>query len=109
MNLSGYLNPLLEPGASFAHGAWIDGHHSKADFSCAVTSDYNRPISHADIRTGYYRVLRGVMHITSAKGRGAKPITWTEWPYARRELTTPSVSVIAREEDKAEKEDACEA
>ena len=99
MNLSGYLNPLLEPGASFAHGAWIDGHHSKADFSCAVTSDYNRLISDADIRTGYYRVLRGVMHITSAKGRGAKPITWTEWPYTKREPDTPSVIAKAEKVD----------
>ena len=81
MMMEGYLTPLLEPGATFAHGAWIDGHHSKDDFSCAVASEFNRLISHQDIHTGYYRVLRGVMHITSNKGKGARPITWTEWPF----------------------------
>lgn len=75
----GQLMPLLEPGASRAHGAWIDGHQSKADFSCAVSMECKRLVSDMDIHHGWYRVLRGVMHFSNAKGRGAKPATWTEW------------------------------
>lgn len=76
---NGYINFLSEPGASNAYGAWYDGHCSKADFSCALAMEGNRLVSDKDIHHGWYRVLRGVMHITSTRGRGAKPITWTEW------------------------------
>lgn len=76
---TGYLLPLMEPGKSHAYGAWIDGHYSKADFSCAVASEMNRLVSDRDIHVGWYRVLRGIMHFTKVRGRGAKPATWTEW------------------------------
>lgn len=78
-DLRGYVNSLCEPGASRAYGAWADGHVDKTDFMCAVHADFERFVSLSDIAHGYYRVVRGIMHFTSRKGRGATPVTWTEW------------------------------
>ena len=78
-DLRPYLNSIVEPGCTRAYGAWTDGHVDKADFLGAVSSEYNRLLSMPSISHGYYRVLRGVMHFTAAKGRGATPVTWAEW------------------------------
>ena len=78
-DLRGYVNSLCEPGASRAYGAWADGHVDRTDFMCAAMSEFDRFVSLSDVRHGYYRKLRGVMHFTLAKGRGASPVTWTEW------------------------------
>lgn len=78
-DLRPYLNSLYEPGASRAYGTWTDGHQDVTAFMFAVRDEYNRLVSVADVHRGYYRVLRGVMRFTSERGRGAKPVTWTEW------------------------------
>jgi hypothetical protein len=78
-DLGPYLNSLYEDGASRAHGAWIEGHQDVTAFMFAVRDEYKRLVGSADVRTGYYRVLRGVMHFTTKPGRGATPVTWTEW------------------------------
>ena len=79
MNLAPYLNSICEPGASRAYGVWTDGHVDKGDFMCAVQAEFRRLVGTADIQHGYYRVLRGIMHFTAARGPGASPVTWTEW------------------------------
>lgn len=78
-DLRGYINSLCEPGASRAYGAWADGHVDKSDFMVAVQAEFQRLIATADVHHGYVRTLRGVMHFTSAKGRGASPVTWSQW------------------------------
>jgi hypothetical protein len=78
-DLRSYLNGMCEPGARRAYGAWCDGHKDVTAFMFAVRDEYRRLVGSADVHHGYYRVLRGVMHFTSRKGRGASPVTWTEW------------------------------
>ena len=77
-DLRHYINSLCEPGGR-AHGAWADGHVEKSEFAAAATDEMRRHIDKRDVRHGYYRVLRGVMHFTHAKGSGATPVTWAEW------------------------------
>lgn len=74
-----YINSLCEPGASHAFGAWTEGHVEPHEFASAATDEMGRYIEKRDVRIGYYRVLRGVMHFTAARGRGAAPVTWVEW------------------------------
>ena len=78
-DLRGYVNSLCEPGASRAYGAWADGHVDKLDFIEAVNSEYERLASISCVLHGYVRKLRGGLHFTRAKGRGASPVTWIEW------------------------------
>lgn len=78
-DLRGYVNSLCEPGSSRTYGAWADGHVNKDDFMCAVHDEFKRFIGTVDIKHGYYRVLRDVMHFTQTKGRGATAVTWAEW------------------------------
>lgn len=78
-DLRPYINSLCEPGNSRAHGAWIDGHHDTTAFMFAVRDEFKRLIVSTDVQRGYYRVLRGIMHFTNARGRGAMPVTWAEW------------------------------
>lgn len=78
-DLTGYLNSIVEPGCSYAHGCYADGHQSDDDFIAAVKVDYDRDTARSEVRRGYCRVLRGIMHFTTARGRGASPVTWTEW------------------------------
>lgn len=78
-DLRHYINSLCEPGASRAYGAWTDGHVEPSEFAAAATDEMGRYIDKRDVRQGYYRVLRGFMHFTTAKGRGATPVTWAEW------------------------------
>lgn len=78
-DLRPYINSLCEPGASRAYGAWVEGHQDVTAFMFAVRDEYHRLIPSTDVRHGYYRLLRGVMHFTSARGRGATPVTWAEW------------------------------
>jgi len=78
-DLRGYLSSMIEPGCSYSHGCYADGHNSDADFIMAVSSDYDRLTSVSEIRRGYCRTLRGRLHFTTKKGRGASPVTWTEW------------------------------
>ena len=77
--LDGYINSLCEPGCSHAHGAWADGHHHTAEFIDAVNREFKKDLPYTAVHKGFYRVLRGVMHFTNAKGRGASPVTWVEW------------------------------
>lgn len=78
-DLRPYINGLCEPGNSRTNGAWVDGHQDVTAFMFAVRDEFQRLIVSADVQLGYYRVLRGVMHFTKAKGRGATPVTWAEW------------------------------
>lgn len=78
-DLRPYINSMCEPGASRAYGAWCEGHQDVPAFMHAVRDEFQRLIVSTDVQRGYYRVLRGVMHFTSAKGRGATPVTWAEW------------------------------
>lgn len=79
MELRHYINSLCEPGASRAYGAWCAGHVDMAEFASAATDEMERYIDKRDVRHGYYRVLRGCMHFTTARSRGATPVTWAEW------------------------------
>lgn len=79
MLTSGHVNGICEPGASRAYGAWADGHHDRDQFARVVSDECQRSVSAGDVRIGYYRILRGVMHFTPARGRGASPVTWVEW------------------------------
>lgn len=74
-----YINSLCEPGASRAYGAWTEGHVDPGEFASAATDEMGRYIDKRDVRRGYCRVLRGVMHFNASKGRGATAVTWTEW------------------------------
>lgn len=78
-DLRPYINSLCEPGASRAYGAWAGGHVEMSEFAAAATDEMGRYIDKRDVRHGYYRVLRGVMHFTSSRGPGAVPVTWAEW------------------------------
>jgi len=78
-DLRPHINSLCEPGASRAYGAWVEGHEDVTAFMFAVRDEYQRLVGPADVHHGYYRVLRGVMHFTNARGRGATAVTWTEW------------------------------
>lgn len=78
-DLRPYINGMCEPGASRAYGAWVEGHQDVTAFMFAVRDEYKRLIPSTDVRLGYYRLLRGVMHFTTARGRGATPVTWAEW------------------------------
>ena len=78
-DLGPYINGLCEPGNSRVHGAWIEGHQDTTAFMFAVRDEFKRLIVSTDVRRGYYRVLRGVMHFTATRGRGATPVTWAEW------------------------------
>ena len=77
--MRGHINGVCEPGCSRPYGAWTDGHVDKDEFLSAVASEFNRLVHRPYIHHGYYRILRGVMHFTSRRGRGASPVTWTEW------------------------------
>jgi hypothetical protein len=77
--LDGYINSLCEPGASRAYGVWTEGHVDPGEFAAAASSEAGRYIDKRDVRQGYCRVLRGVMHFTEARSRGATPVTWAEW------------------------------
>lgn len=79
LDLRHYINSLCEPGCSLPHGAWADGHIEPSEFAAAATDEMGRHIDKRDVRQGYYRALRGVMHFTHASGRGASPVTWVEW------------------------------
>lgn len=79
MLTAGHVNGICEPGASRAYGAWAEGHHDRDHFARIVSDEWQRPVSATDVRVGYYRVSRGVMHFTTTKGRGASPVTWAEW------------------------------
>ena len=78
-DLRPYINAMSEPGNSRVNGAWVDGHVDTTDFMFAVRDEFQRLVGDADIRRGYYRVLRGVMHFTTRRGKGATPVTWAEW------------------------------
>lgn len=78
-DLRPHLNSICEPGCTRAFGVWTEGHRDWRDFAFAVSAEYGREIDMREVHRGYYRVLRGVMHFTSARGRGAAPVTWTEW------------------------------
>lgn len=79
MDLRPYINSLCEPGASRAYGAWCEGHQDVTDFMFAVRDEYQRLVASPEVHHGYFRVLRGVMHFTKTRGRGATAATWTEW------------------------------
>ena len=78
-DLRPYINGICEPGNSRVNGAWCDGHQDATAFMFAVRDEYQRLIVSTDVRHGYYRILRGIMHFTSTRGRGATAVTWTEW------------------------------
>lgn len=78
-DLRTYISGICEPGNNRVYGAWVDGHVDATDFMFAVRDEFQRLIVSTDVRRGYYRVLRGVMHFTTARGRGATAVTWTEW------------------------------
>ncbi len=79
MWLGGCMNALMEPGASRAYGAWVDGHHEPDDVVVAIAADYGRDVPRRSVHRGWYRTLRGVMHFTANRGRGAQPCMWVEW------------------------------
>ena len=78
-DLRPHLQGLCEPGCSRPHGAWIEGHQDVTAFMFAVRDEYNRLVPHWDVQRGYYPVLRGIMHFTNNRGRGATPCTWVQW------------------------------
>ena len=78
-DLRPYINSLCEPGASRTNGAYVEGHQDVTAFMVAVRDEYQRLIPSTDVRRGYYRVLRGIMHFTTKRGKGATPVTWAEW------------------------------
>lgn len=79
MWLGGCMNALIEPGASRAFGAWVEGHHDSWDVVGAVAADFGRDVDQRTVRRGYCRKLRGAVHFTDKAGRGAMQCTWVEW------------------------------
>jgi prepilin-type processing-associated H-X9-DG protein len=78
-DLRPYINAMCEPGNSQVNGAYVDGHVDAHEFASAVGIAFLRPITPADVTHGYYRVIRGTMHFTSSRGRGARAVTWVDW------------------------------
>lgn len=76
---AGYLRGIVEPWASWARGAWMDGHQDPDEFAALVSQEYARPIDPYNCRRGYRRVVGGLLHFTEVPGRGASKSTWTEW------------------------------
>lgn len=77
--MEGYIRSLVEPGASHAHGAWIEGHQDPAEFAAVVSKEYARIIPDWHVRRGYVRRAFGTLLTTEVPGRGATPATWVEW------------------------------
>lgn len=78
IDLRPYIYGLSEPGGR-TYGAWTDYHVDKSDFAAAAAYEMRRSVDQRDVQHGYFRILRGVMHFTQAKGRGARAATWVEW------------------------------
>lgn len=79
MALDGYIQSLVEDGASRAHGAWAEGHHDPTEFAEAVAKEYARIVPGWHVRRGYMRRVFGTLWMTEVPGPGATAATWVEW------------------------------
>jgi hypothetical protein len=77
--IAAYLDALDKLGWTRTYGAWVEGHHDPDDVVGAVAADFGRKVGRRSVQRGWVRTLRGVMHFTNARGRGAKPCMWVEW------------------------------
>ena len=79
MLTAGYLNSLVEDGASKPHGTWAEGHHEPLEFAAVASKEYGHVIQSWQVRHVYVRKAFGQVVMTEVPGRGAWAATWAEW------------------------------
>jgi hypothetical protein len=75
----GYLNSLLEDGATRAHGTWAAGHQDIEEFASVASKEYGRIVPEWHVRRGYIKRTPSALILTETPMRGAFKATWAEW------------------------------
>lgn len=91
------LHRMIEPGASFAHGVWVEGHIDKAEFADLAECETGLYCDPADVHHLYMRRLpSGELRSFPTGGSGSWPITVWEWRYKPRLASEIAAEAAAR-------------